>query len=140
MQDEDKSEYLHSKHPKAHLIAAATAENVCKRWNLLHNDGGRRVARSKHHQLQCCARRQLLDRIDCLLATVSPDVDVVNCNDDVPWAQSCSVSNSVGSNSLNREPTTAFSKFNFLHQVAKIKGDSARFAVSYAVLERRKTN
>ena len=129
MQDEDKSEYLHTKHPKAHLIAAATAENVCKRWNLLHNDGGRRVA-----------RRQLLDRIDCLLATVSPDVDVVNCNDDVPWAQSCSVSNSVGSNSLNREPTTAFSKFNFLHQVAKIKGDSARFAVSYAVLERRKTN
>ena len=82
---------------------------------------------------------QLLDRVDCLLATVSPDVNVVNCDDNVPGAQSCAVSDAVGSNSLNREAASAFSKFDLLHQRAKIEGDSARFAVSYAVLERGKT-
>ena len=118
------------------LVAAAAAQHLREGRYLLHHHGRGWVAGPEHNKLERGAGLQLLNHIYCLLAAVSPDIDVVNANTHVPRAQTRAGGDAVQFDRLDGQAAAAFCESYLIHQAAKVEGNSAFFAVSNAELER----
>ena len=121
------------------LVASAAAQDCCERRDLLHDDGGGRVAGPEDYELESGAGWQLLDGINCLLTTVSPYICTIHANYHVPCAQTRARGYAVQVDRLHGQAAAAFGESDLVHQGAKVEGDPACFAVSNAELERGET-